>query len=234
MSNSDPIEFDAYSESYRAAVERSIAFSRTRLDHFTRAKVRELLRLAAQRVGDSRRLSFIDVGCGPGETDRFLEGQIGSLTGVDTSEKMVEVAQERNPWVEYRATSAGGHLPFANAVFDVCFTICVLHHVATSQRAALLMEMVRVTRPGGIVVIFEHNPWNPLTRRAVSGCEFDRDAVLLSRGESKRLLSSAGLTEVEGSYIIYFPNDSAPLRRIERLLGRLPLGAQYVVSARRE
>ena len=29
--------------------------------------------------------------------------------------------------------------------------------------------MSRVTRPGGIVAIFEHNPWNPLTRKAVRG-----------------------------------------------------------------
>ena len=90
-----------------------------------------------------------------------------------------------------------------------------------------------MTRPGGLVAIFEHNPWNPLTRKAVAGCEFDRDAILLRRTESERLLRDAGLTGVEGSYILYFTRESERLQRIERLLGRLPLGAQYVVSARR-
>ena len=39
--------------------------------------------------------------------------------------------------------------------------------------------MRRVVRPGGLLCIIEHNPFNPLTRLAVVRCEFDRDAVLL-------------------------------------------------------
>lgn len=226
-------EFDSYSESYRDAVERSIAFSRTELDFFTRAKVRELLSIAARRVGDPDGLSFLDVGCGPGETDRLLEGRVRSLTGVDTSGGMIEATRRQNPWAEYRLVNADAALPFATASFDVSFAICVLHHVATGDRARLVAEAARVTRPGGTVVIFEHNPWNPLTRRAVAGCEFDRNAVLLRRGQSKRLLRDAGLDGVDGAYIIFFPRASARLQRIERLLGRVPLGAQYVVSARR-
>jgi hypothetical protein len=93
--------------------------------------------------------------------------------------------------------------------------------------------MARVTRPGGVVAIFEHNPWNPLTRKAVAGCEFDRDAVLVTRREAERLLRGSGLADVEGSYIVFFPRESPWLQRIEGLLGRVPLGAQHVVSGRR-
>ena len=82
-------------------------------------------------------------------------------------------------------------------------------------------------------MIFEHNPLNPLTRRAVAGCEFDRDAVLLRRSESERLLRGAGLRDPEGAYIVFFTRDSERLQRVERLLGGVPLGAQYVVSALR-
>jgi SAM-dependent methyltransferase len=96
-----------------------------------------------------------------------------------------------------------------------------------------LAEMARVTRPAGLVVIFEHNPWNPLTRKAVAGCEFDRDAELLSRRESEALLRGAGLTELEASYIVFFTRESPRLQWIERRLARLPLGAQHVVSGRR-
>jgi SAM-dependent methyltransferase len=229
----DPNEFDAYSESYRDAVERSIAFSRTELDFFTRAKVRELLSIAARRVGDPDGLSFLDVGCGPGETDRLLEGRVRCLTGVDTSAGMIEAAGRRNTWAEYQLVDTDAALPFATASFDVSFAICVLHHVEPRERARLVAEAARVTKPGGAVVIFEHNPWNPLTRRAVAGCEFDRNAVLVRRGESERLLRDAGLDGVDGAYIICFTRESARLQRVERLLGSLPLGAQYVVSARR-
>lgn len=233
MQVGEPTEFDRYSETYRAAVERSIAFSGADLDVFTRAKARELLGLTARRLGDPRGLSFLDVGCGPGETDRWLEGHVRGLTGVDVSTEMIEVARERNPWAVYRPDGPDGELPFQEECFEVCFAVCVLHHVPVPQRPAMLAEMARVTRPGGLVVIFEHNPWNPLTRKAVAGCEFDRDAVLLARRESERLLRAAGLTDVEGSYIVFFTRESPRLQRIERLLGRLPLGAQHVVSGRR-
>ncbi len=229
----DSSEFDSYAETYREAVERSIGFSGAGPDFFTRAKVRQLLGIAARRVGDPRGLSFLDIGCGPAETDRLLEGRVRSLTGVDTSAEMIEVAARRNPWAEYRAVGAGAALPFLTAAFDVSFAICVLHHVETGGRGRLVAEAARVTKPGGAVVIFEHNPWNPLTRRAVARCEFDEAAILLRRRESERLLRDAGLKGVDGAYIIYFTRESARLHRIERLLGSLPLGAQYVVSARR-
>jgi SAM-dependent methyltransferase len=227
------MDFDAYAKTYSEAVERSIAFSRTGLDFFTRAKVRELLGIAAQRAGDPRGLSFLDIGCGPGETDRLLEGHVDRLTGVDTSARMIEVAARRNPWAEYRALQRDGTLPFASASFAVSFAICVLHHVEPRKREGFVREAARVTKPGGLVVIFEHNPWNPLTRRAVAGCDFDRDAVLLPRRESARLLRDAGLEDIGRAYIIYFSRESPLLHRVERLLGYFPLGAQYVVSARR-
>jgi SAM-dependent methyltransferase len=224
-------DFDRYASGYREAVERSIAFARTDLDFFTRAKARELLSSAARRVGEPRSLSFVDVGCGPGETDRFLQGQVGRLTGVDVVPALAEAARESNPWVEYEIIDDDRELPFAAATFDVSFAICVLHHVPRGRRAELVREMGRVTRPGGLVAIFEHNPWNPLTRRAVAGCEFDADASLLTRRETVRLLRDA-FTEIEGAYILFFTRDSRPLRWIEDRLRPIALGAQYVVTAR--
>jgi SAM-dependent methyltransferase len=233
MSDGSPTEFDAYRDSYREAVESSIAFARTELDFFTRAKVRALLGLAARRVLDPRRLSFLDVGCGPGETDRFLAGKVKSLEGGDVAADLVDVASTRNPWVGYKAIRPGEPLPYDGQAFDVSFAICVLHHMAPAQRPALIGEMARVTRSGGLVAIFEHNPWNPLTRRAVARCKFDEDAVLLTRREAARLMRSWDLAEVEGSYLIFFTRESTMLSRIERRLAQVPLGAQYVVSGRR-
>lgn len=225
-------EFDRYSDSYREAVEESIAFAGADLDVYTRAKTEELLALAGC-VGPPDRLAFLDVGCGIGDTDRFLEGRVGRLAGVDVAPKMLESARARNPWAEYRDYDAGEPIPFADESFDVCFAVCVFHHIPRDQRARLVGEMRRVCRPGGLVAIFEHNPLNPLTRRAVSGCEFDRDAELLSRRTAIELLSTAGLPSPEGRYIVFFPRESRLLRAIERRLGWLPLGAQYAAFAQR-
>jgi SAM-dependent methyltransferase len=226
------VDFDEYSDSYREAIEESISFSGAELDLFRRAKVETLLELAGH-VGAAERLAFLDVGCGPGESDRFLEGRVGRLAGVDIAQRMLERARAINPWAEYRGFKEGESLPFAEESFDVCFAICVFHHVPRDQRVGLVDEMRRVCRRGGLVALFEHNPYNPLTRRAVNGCEFDRDAELLSRRRAEQLLRAAGLTRPWGRYIVFFPRESRLLRAIEGRLGWLPLGAQYVAFAQR-
>ena len=233
MPGQTPVDFDSYRDTYEEAVEESIAFAGADHDLYTRAKVRTLLELASSRVGDPGQLAFLDVGCGPGETDRFLEGKVGSLMGVDVASELVGRARERNQWAEYRAFEPGEPVPVEDGAFDVSFAICVFHHVRPEGRLDLLAEMRRATKPGGLVVIFEHNPWNPATRRVVSTCEFDRDAELLSRRTAERLLEDSGMSEVQGDYILFIPREGRSIQRLERRLGWLPLGAQYVASGRR-
>jgi hypothetical protein len=93
--------------------------------------------------------------------------------------------------------------------------------------------MRRVLRPGGLALIVEHNPLNPITRLVVSRCAFDEDAVLLRIGESEQLLRTARLEPVERRYILIVPSDSGPAQRLERAFGGLPFGAQYFVAAKR-
>jgi SAM-dependent methyltransferase len=224
-------DLEGYEDTYREAVAESIAFSGADLDLFTRIKADLLLELAAE-VGNTDRLAFLDLGCGPGETDRFLEGRVGRLAGVDVVPGMIERARERNPWADYRVYGEGDPIPCGDAAFDVCFAICVLHHVAPARRSGIVAEMKRVCRAGGLIAMFEHNPLNPLTRKAVRGCEFDRDAELLGRRETAKLLTEAGLFP-RRRYIEFFPRESGLLRRIEARLAWLPLGAQYVVFAHR-
>jgi SAM-dependent methyltransferase len=232
MSDQTPVDFDHYSDDYREAVEGSIAFAGAELDFFVAAKADALVELVDDRIAPPDQLAFLDVGCGPGETDRFLEGRVGRLGGVDVAPRMVDEARRRNPWAEYRAYEEGERLPYEDASFDVSFAVCVFHHVDRGQRLALVREMSRVTRPGGLVALFEHNPLNPLTRRAVRGCEFDRDAELITRRGASRLMRDAGLRP-DGRYIVFFTRESGLLRGVERRLGWLPLGAQYVVFAQR-
>jgi SAM-dependent methyltransferase len=233
MAEPPAVDFDEYSDGYRDAVEESISFVGANLDFFTQAKAEALIELVRDRIGDPTRASFLDVGCGPGETDRLLGGRVGRLAGVDVSDRMIGRASRLNPWAEYRGFAPGGPLPFEEASFDVCFAISVLHHVPPPERAGLIDGMKRVIRPGGLLAVFEHNPFNPLTRRAVAGCEFDRDAELLRSHEARRLLREAGLPNPGRRYILFFTRTSELLRGIERRLGWLPLGAQYVAFAQR-
>jgi ubiquinone/menaquinone biosynthesis C-methylase UbiE len=225
-------EFDDYADSYTDAVQNSIDFCGQELEYFTRRKAEHLLEIMRRNVGDPARLSVLDVGCGVGATDALLASDVGDLHGVDMSSESVERARHRNPTVTYRAY-AGEELPYADASMDVAFAICVLHHVDVADRAAFVAELRRVVRPGGLVVVFEHNPYNPLTRKVVRDCPFDEGVVLIEQRTARNLLSEAGLRPFESRYIIYFPFDKRFVAPVERKLGWLPLGAQHYVAARR-
>ena len=145
---------------------------------------------------------------------------------------MVARAAARNPAVSY-AVSDGRSLPFEEGEFDVTFAVCVLHHVDPAERPRFMAEAARVTRPGGLVLVLEHNPHNPLTRRAVAACPFDEDVELPRRSEVARLAADAGLRVVERRYIVFFPWGGRVFDAAERLLAPVPLGAQYLVAATR-
>ena len=88
-------------------------------------------------------------------------------------------------------------------------------------------------RPGGVLAIYEHNPVNPLTQLAVSRCEFDEGVELLGRSETEGMLRAARFAPAESRYLAFFPWRGRAFRATERMLARLPLGAQYVVVASR-
>jgi hypothetical protein len=108
---------------------------------------------------------------------------------------------------------------------------CVVHHVDPTRWRDFVAELWRVTAPGGAAVVIEHNPLNPLTRRAVKACPFDEGAVLARRGRLCQLFSSLGVDELISTFVTFFPVDNAMTRLAELHLGWLPLGAQYMVTA---
>jgi SAM-dependent methyltransferase len=224
------MDFDRYRDSYQEELEEAIAFGGADAGFYTEAKATQLVDLASRALGDVSRVRALDAGCGPGETDSFLDGAFGELTGVDTSGEMIKAASERNPWASYRQVSAGEPLPFEDGAFDLSFAICVLHHVEPPDRAAFVAELARVTRPQGIVAVFEHNPANPATRKVVRDCVFDEGVQLLPMRETRSLLAGRGIRPVERRFILLFPWRGRVLRGIERGLSRVPIGAQYYVA----
>lgn len=217
--------FEDYSDNYGAVVQSSIDFSGLPHDFFMAAKADLLRDLIAAHV-KSKSPSMLDVGCGVGALHPFVRGMFGSVSGADVSSASIAQARSRNPGIDYRVYD-GGRLPYDSASFDVASAVCVMHHVPPQDWPAFVAEMRRVVRPGGLVCVIEHNPFNPLTRLAVSRCEFDRDAVLLRAGTTRRLLQNAGFTDVGSRYFLLLPSALALARRCERVFARLPLGAQY-------
>ena len=124
------------------------------------------MELAGRHFGDLAERSVLDVGCGIGLMESHLVGRFRELVGIDVADQAVEYGV-----VCGRASSSvpttDMQLPFRDDRFDIAFAACVMHHVPPRQWPEFLGEMTRVIKPGGLVFIFEHNPFNPLTRIAV-------------------------------------------------------------------
>ncbi len=223
--------FDAYDKTYEAVVQDSIAFSGLKHDFFLEAKIIALKRLFQSHFGEYKP-SLLDVGCGVGRMHPLFNGLVDGLAGCDPSTDSVARAKHDNPSVTYRK-SEGAVLPWETASFDVTLAVCVFHHVPVNERTALLADMHRTTRPGGLTVIIEHNPLNPLTRLAVARCPFDHDAVLLTAGTSKRLLTQAGYSDASSRFFLLLPTRARIAAWVERKTAGLPAGAQYMAIGKR-
>lgn len=219
-------QFDAYATSYEDAVNKSLAFMGVKVDYFTRVKAGFLSDLIAGHFGEGGRARLLDVGCGTGNMHPLVAPAVASLSGTDVSAGCLDTARQRNPGVDYRHYD-GHRLPWDDGAFDAAVTTCVMHHVPPEQWPAFAAELKRVVRPGGLAVIFEHNPLNPLTRRVVSNCEFDEDAVLFGQGKARALLAGAGFSKVRSRAILSLPSFGRATRALDLVAGRLGLGAQY-------
>lgn len=223
--------FDENSDDYRSEVDDAVGFSGQDVDFFARRKVEALVASVGRLLGPPGGLKVLDIGCGVGVTDGHLAPHVGELHGVDVAAGAVSKAAVGNPTVHYE-TYDGDVLPYADDSFDLAFAACVLHHVDRPDRAAFASEAARVVRPGGLVAVFEHNPFNPLTRFAVSRCEFDEGVELLRRSEVSSLLVGAGLRVETADFVLFAPIDARWVPRLERYLRWLPAGAQHQVMAR--
>lgn len=224
--------FDSYAEDYKKTVNSSISFSGLEMDFFTEVKVHFLKNLLNTHLSSPQSASILDIGCGVGETDALLSPFFPQITGVDVSEESLLRAQKKNALCHYLPYN-GVELPFKDNHFDAAFTINVMHHVPPKQWPSFVKEAMRVVKPGGTFTIFEHNPYNPLTRKAVRECPFDSDAVLLKRGQTLKLLQPYSPKKIVSHYILYFPFRPSIFRQIEQKIGFIPLGAQYFVCAQK-
>ncbi|MDQ6905554.1 MAG: methyltransferase domain-containing protein [Chloroflexota bacterium] len=100
---------------------------------------------------------LLDVGCGLGGDAIMLAARVGAggrVVGVDNSEQLIVAARERGAEaslpVEFRVGDLYA-LDFADAAFDGCRADRVFQHL--DRPTAALHELMRVTKPGGRIVV---------------------------------------------------------------------------------
>jgi SAM-dependent methyltransferase len=219
------VDFDDYVREYDALLRKEVGFFSKDDLYFAAYKVR----ITREQI-DFEPARILEFGCGIGRNIPFLRSCFPSaeVHGSDVSAKSLEWAERNNPGAHFFIDD-GTETVLPD--YDLVFVAGVLHHILPVMRNDVLARIGGRLRPRGQVVLFEHNPYNPITRRIVSSCPFDADAVLLSMRDLRSRLIATGFTLRKKGYALFFPERLGALAGADRFLRWLPLGGQYFVVA---
>jgi len=182
--------FDEYAKDYDKILNESVRVSGEEAGFFAEAKIKLMCEQGLRLEPLGRK--FLDFGCGTGNSYQYICKYFSEAIyyGVDPSKASVEEAKQKCGYAHFYDFD-GRTLPFENEEFDIAFSSVVFHHIPFERHSGILEEIYRVLRPGGVFFLFEHNPYNPVVRKVVNDCPFDKYAVLLSPRYSKGLFDQS-------------------------------------------
>ena len=220
--------FDSYAANYDAIQQESMGVLGRYLNVYAEYKIKQ-----AAKILPRHPTSILEFGCGTGRNLPYFRRYFpdAKLEACDVSEQSLAIAKEQGDDVEFFSSASLDALTRRKEKYDLCFLSGVMHHIPITERMAWLEALHACTAFAGCIIIFEHNPYNPMTRRIVSNCPYDADASLIAKSFLAALLKQAGFKLAESAYTLLFPWRLGVLERIESWFGRFPLGGQYYVLA---
>jgi SAM-dependent methyltransferase len=102
--------------------------------------------------------SVLDFGCGCGRLLRFLTpaADIARIHGADPDRAAAEWCRAHLPGAAVEISKPDPPLPWADSTFDLVLAVSVLSHLPEATLPSWLLELARVTRPGGLLVATVH------------------------------------------------------------------------------
>jgi SAM-dependent methyltransferase len=221
--------FDELAADYDALLHDPL---RDRMARSSAFFIQQKCRIVSRRLRPVRgvpRLRVLDAGCGRGTAFAFFDKDV-RVVGTDVSLPMLERAVKRGPVSVQEPYS----LPFADDTFDAVYAFCIYHHIPDARHVDHLRELRRVVAPGGEVMVFEHNPYNPVTARVFARAPIDRGCHMIPPPALRARFHDAGFGELSQGYLLFVPETLySALGFLERALSWLPLGGQYFVAGRK-
>lgn len=162
-----------------------------------------------------------DVGCGGGLLSEALAKSGAQVTGIDMGEKVIEIArlhlhesrlEAPDLHVDYRVQSSAELAAAEPESFDAVCCMELIEHVPDPE--ALVNDLVRMVKPGGVVVMSTLNRTPAAFGAAILGAEYlmrmlprgtHHYAQFLKPSELGRLMRHAGLEVDDVSGLGYNP-----------------------------
>jgi ubiquinone/menaquinone biosynthesis C-methylase UbiE len=101
---------------------------------------------------------ILDFGCGCGRVLRFWKERSEELEihGTDYNPKLVEWCQDNLDFVNVSTNDAAPPTSYTEDYFDIVYAISVFTHLSEEMQAPWLKELIRITKPGGHIIITVH------------------------------------------------------------------------------
>lgn len=221
--------FDRYATSYDHALARGLAVSGEGRHFFARGRI-SWLATGLRHLGHEPR-GILDFGCGDGESTALLLRSFAPahVVGTDVSEALLARARQEHAGPCFLPVK---ELP-AEGRFDLVYCNGVFHHIRPEEQPVAVQFIRERLEAGGLLCLWENNPWNPGARYVMSRIPFDRDAVMVWPRRARELLRAGGFDVLRTDFRFVFPRPLRLLRFLESPLSSLPFGAQYQVLARK-
>ncbi len=97
----------------------------------------------------------VEVGCGPGHVTRYLHERGVTIRGLDLSARMVAIAQQMSPEIQFEQGDMAALQVEENA-WAGCVAFYSLIHFPPEQLVPVLRELHRVLKPGGLLFLAFH------------------------------------------------------------------------------
>jgi len=232
--------FDDFAKDYDAGHQKAVSASGFNINYFYEYKVKEAHRLLTKHNMEFPR-SVLDFGCGVGNVDPYIRRYFpnAEIYGTDISRESIEIAKEKNREhnISYAVfdPSLANSIPFDTA-FDMIFVSCVFHHIPRSEHSKTLALLKSRLNPGGLLFIFEHNPYNPATRLVFYKHDKlpDKNANLIYPHYLKKRMRKQGIKVLWRNFTVFFPKFLSIFIPLEKYMTGVPMGAQYYVCGKKE
>ena len=218
--------FDAHAKTYNECLAANTKWVSNDIGYFAEHKV-----LQMKHHMSASPMRVLDYGCGIGRNIPYLAKHFPKalFSGCDISVGSLEVAEKENPNAKFFVSGKGIHV----GQFDLIIVSNVFHHIEPEERGQVVDELKQLLTPDGNLFVFEHNPYNPLTRYLVKRIPFDEDAQLVTAHVLAKLFHMRGYELIRSKYTMFFPQWASKLSPIEPYLGWLPMGAQYFIQVKK-
>ncbi len=168
-----------------------------------------------RRYGVPESGCWLDLGCGTGGNLRIADSFHPDISvGVDISDLALELAQSSSPRSSLVRADVSVGLPFADYSFDVVTIFNVIYHEWIKDDAQALVEVGRVMRPGGFLLITE--PAFPILAR-----DWDKAVMGARRYRRGQLVSLCERAGLRLQFSSYFTSFGFPILIASKILKRL-------------